>query len=38
VNAGGKPQLLANMSSIGAAGVEVDPQLFRIAQQIRKAN
>lgn len=36
VNAGGKPQLLANMSSIGAAGVEVDPQLFRIAQQIRK--
>ncbi len=34
VNAGGKPQLLANMSSIGAAGVDVDPQLFRIATKI----
>jgi hypothetical protein len=35
VNAGGKPSLLANTTSIGAAGLEVDPQLFRIASQVK---
>jgi hypothetical protein len=35
VNAGGKPSLLANTTSIGAAGIEVDPQLFRIASQVK---
>jgi hypothetical protein len=36
INAGGKPSLLANMTSIGTAGIEVDPQLFRIAQKVGK--
>ncbi|TAE30907.1 MAG: hypothetical protein EAZ92_03540 [Candidatus Kapaibacterium sp.] len=35
INAGGKPSLLANTTSIGAAGIEVDPQLFRIASQVK---
>jgi hypothetical protein len=35
VNAGGRPSLLANTTSIGAAGIEVDPQLFRIASQVK---
>lgn len=35
VNAGGKPSLLANTTAIGGAGIEVDPQLFRIASQVK---
>lgn len=35
INAGGKPSLLANTTSIGGAGIEVDPQLFRIASQVK---
>lgn len=35
VNAGGKPSLLANTTAIGTAGIEVDPQLFRIASQVK---
>jgi hypothetical protein len=35
INAGGKPSLLANTTSIGSAGIEVDPQLFRIASQVK---
>ncbi len=34
ISAGGKPSLLANMTSIGTSGLEVDPQLFRIAQKV----
>jgi hypothetical protein len=35
VNAGGRPSLLANTTAIGSAGIEVDPQLFRIASQVK---
>ncbi|MCS6809129.1 MAG: hypothetical protein RML40_10440 [Bacteroidota bacterium] len=35
INAGGKPSLLANTTAIGSAGIEVDPQLFRIASQVK---